>query len=96
MMHQSHRRESRAEKVCMRSQLTSLVLASTAVGVEPNWVMMAPVGAVRKIWEKTGWKKDDVDLCELNEAFSVRALGVCRELGFEMNRVNVNGEAVGL
>jgi len=53
-------------------------------------------GAVHKIWEKTGWKKDDVDLYELNEAFSVQALGVCSELGLDMNRVNVNGGAVAL
>src|SRR6202043_3960480 len=65
-------------------------------GVEPKWVMMAPVGAVQKIWRKTGWKKDDVDLYELNEAFSVQALGVMRELGLDMNRVNVNGGAVAL
>jgi acetyl-CoA C-acetyltransferase len=65
-------------------------------GIDPKWVMMAPVGAVNKIWERTGWKKDDVDLYELNEAFSVQALGVIRELGLDMNRVNVNGGAVAL
>src|SRR5208283_1684767 len=65
-------------------------------GVEPKWVMMAPVGAVQKIWQKTGWKKDEVDLYELNEAFSVQALGVIRELGLDMERVNVNGGAVAL
>jgi acetyl-CoA C-acetyltransferase len=70
--------------------------AQATSGVEPKWVMMAPVGAVQKIWQKTGWKKDDVDLYELNEAFSVQALGVCRELGLDMNRVNVNGGAVAL
>src|ERR1700721_110363 len=72
------------------------IVAQATSGVEPKWVMMAPVGAVHKIWEKTGWKKDDVDLYELNEAFSVQALGVCRELGLDMNRVNVNGGAVAL
>src|SRR5450759_2905219 len=72
------------------------IVAQATSGVEPKWVMMAPVGAVRKIWEKTGWKKDDVDLYELNEAFSVQALGVCRELGLDMDRVNVNGGAVAL
>src|SRR6267143_695615 len=72
------------------------IVAQATSGVEPKWVMMAPVGAVRKIWEKTGWKKDDVDLYELNEAFSVQALGVIRELGLDMNRVNVNGGAVAL
>jgi acetyl-CoA C-acetyltransferase len=72
------------------------IVAQATSGVEPKWVMMAPVGAIRKIWEKTGWKKDEVDLYELNEAFSVQALGVIRELGLDMNRVNVNGGAVAI
>ena len=72
------------------------IIAQATSGVEPKWVMMAPVGAVKKIWEKTGWKKDEVDLYELNEAFSVQALGVIRELGLDMNKVNVNGGAVAL
>jgi acetyl-CoA C-acetyltransferase len=72
------------------------IVAQATSGVEPKWVMMAPVDAVRKIWEKTGWKKDEVDLYELNEAFSVQALGVIRELGLDLNRVNVNGGAVAL
>jgi acetyl-CoA C-acetyltransferase len=72
------------------------IVAQATSGVEPKWVMMAPVGAIGKIWEKTGWKKDDVDLYELNEAFSVQALGVIRELGLDMSRVNVNGGAVAL
>ena len=72
------------------------IVAQATSGVEPKWVMMAPVGAVKKIWEKTGWKNDDVDLYELNEAFSVQALGVIRELGLDMSKVNVNGGAVAL
>ena len=56
----------------------------------------APVSAVRQIWEKTGWRNEDVDLYELNEAFSVQALGVIRELGLNMDRVNVNGGAVAI
>ena len=72
------------------------IVAQATSGVEPKWVMMAPVDAVRKIWEKTGWKSDDVDLYELNEAFSVQALGVMRELGLDPNRVNVNGGAVAI
>ncbi|MGC2648012.1 MAG: acetyl-CoA C-acetyltransferase [Candidatus Sulfotelmatobacter sp.] len=72
------------------------IVAQTTSGVEPNWVMMAPVDAVRKIWEKTGWKNEDVDLYELNEAFSVQALGVTRELGLDLNKVNVNGGAVAI
>jgi acetyl-CoA C-acetyltransferase len=72
------------------------IVAQATSGVEPKWVMMAPVDAVKKIWEKTGWKKDDVDLYELNEAFSVQALGVMRELGLDPNKVNVNGGAVAI
>jgi acetyl-CoA C-acetyltransferase len=72
------------------------IVAQATSGVEPKWVMMAPVGAVRKIWEKTGWKNEDVDLYELNEAFSVQALGVMRELGLNPEKVNVNGGAVAI
>ena len=72
------------------------IVAQATSGVEPKWVMMAPVEAVQKIWQKTGWKKDEVDLYELNEAFSVQALGVIRELDLDMNKVNVNGGAVAI
>jgi len=72
------------------------IVAQATSGIDPKWVMMAPVGAVRKIWDKTGWKNDDVDLYELNEAFSVQALGVMRELGLDPNKVNVNGGAVAI
>jgi len=72
------------------------IIAQATSGVEPKWVMMAPVDAVRKVWQKTGWKNDEVDLYELNEAFSVQALGVMRELGLNPDRVNVNGGAVAI
>src|SRR6202049_439578 len=72
------------------------IVAQATSGVEPKWVMMAPVGAVRTIWDKTGWKNEDVDLYELNEAFSVQALGVMRELGLNPDKVNVNGGAVAI
>jgi acetyl-CoA C-acetyltransferase len=72
------------------------IVAQATSGVEPKWVMMAPVDAMKKIYEKTGWKKDDIDLFELNEAFSVQALGVTRELGLDLNKVNVNGGAVAI
>jgi acetyl-CoA C-acetyltransferase len=72
------------------------IVAQATSGVEPKWVMMAPVDAVKTIWEKTGWKNEDVDLYELNEAFSVQALGVMRELGLDLNKVNVNGGAVAI
>ena len=72
------------------------IVAQATSGIDPKWVMMAPVSAVRKIWEKTGWKNEDVDLYELNEAFSAQALAVMRELGLDPNRVNVNGGAVAI
>src|SRR5499433_427511 len=72
------------------------IVAQATSGVEPKWVMMAPVGAVRQIWQKTGWKNEDVDLYELNEAFSVQALGVMRELKLNPEKVNVNGGAVAI
>jgi acetyl-CoA C-acetyltransferase len=72
------------------------IVAQATSGVDPKWVMMAPVDAVRQIWDKTGWKNDDVDLYELNEAFSVQAIAVCRELDLDLNKVNVNGGAVAL
>lgn len=72
------------------------IVAQATSGVDPKWVMMAPVDAVRQIWQKTGWKNEDVDLYELNEAFSVQAIAVSRELGLDLNKVNVNGGAVAL
>ncbi len=72
------------------------IVAQATSGIDPKWVMMAPVGAVRQIWKKTGWKNEDVDLYELNEAFSVQALGVMRELGLNPEKVNVNGGAVAI
>jgi acetyl-CoA C-acetyltransferase len=65
-------------------------------GMEPQWVMMAPVRAVEKLLAKTGWTIGDFDLIELNEAFSVQALAVIREIGADPARVNVNGGAVAL
>jgi acetyl-CoA C-acetyltransferase len=72
------------------------IVAQATSGIEPKWVMMAQVGAVQKIWQKTGWKNDDVDLYELNEAFSVQAMGVMRELKLDPSKVNVNGGAVAI
>jgi acetyl-CoA C-acetyltransferase len=72
------------------------IVAQATSGMEPKWVMMAPVDAVRQLWKKTGWKNEDVDLYELNEAFSVAAIAVTRELGLDLGKVNVNGGAVAL
>jgi acetyl-CoA C-acetyltransferase len=73
------------------------VVAQAVSGVEPKWIMMAPVDAVEMILKKTGWDRDrDVDLYELNEAFSVAAIAVTRELKLNPEKVNVNGGAVAL
>ena len=72
------------------------IVAQATAGVEPRMVMMAPVEAVRKLFKKTGWSPSEVDLVELNEAFSVAAVAVTRELGLDPEKVNVNGGAVAL
>ena len=72
------------------------IVAQAVAGLEPKYVMMAPVEAVRKLFKKTGWSASEVDLIELNEAFSVAAVAVTRELGLDPERVNVNGGAVAL
>jgi len=72
------------------------IVAQTTSGLDPAWVMMTPVETVRQLWKKTGWKNADVDLYEINEAFSVAAIAVTRELGLDLNKVNVNGGAVAL
>jgi acetyl-CoA C-acetyltransferase len=71
-------------------------VAYTTSGVEPKWVMMAPQSAVEEILRKTGWKREEVDLYELNEAFSVQAVALIRELKLPADRVNVHGGAVAL
>jgi len=72
------------------------IVGQAVSGLEPSMVMMTPVPAVRKLWEKTGWNAKAVDLVELNEAFAVQAVAVMRELGLDPARVNVNGGAVAL
>ena len=65
-------------------------------GVEPKELLIAPVTAIEKLLVKVGWKKEEVDLYELNEAFSVQALACCSEIGIGLDNVNVNGGAVAL
>ena len=65
-------------------------------GLEPEWVMMTPVPAVRKLLERLGWSVDGVDLFEINEAFAAQAVAVRSELGLPEDRTNVNGGAVAL
>jgi acetyl-CoA C-acetyltransferase len=78
--------------------LTSLgrVVGQATSGLAPKLVLMTPVEAVRKVAKKVGWVLDEVDLFEINEAFSVQMVAVLRELGIAPEKVNVHGGAVAL
>lgn len=84
----------RARKLNLKPMV--VVRAQAHAGRAPEWFSLAPIDAVRKVVGKAGWILDSVDLFELNEAFSVQALAVIRELGLDQSRVNVNGGAVAL
>lgn len=76
------------------------IRAQATSGVDPKWVMLAPVIGIQRVLEKAGWTREQVDLYELNEAFAVQALGVMMEVGLDTPeiaaRVNVNGGAVAM
>jgi len=72
------------------------IAAQATSGIQPELVMMAPVEAIRKVLKKAGWSLNEVDLIELNEAFSVQAIAIMRELELDPAKVNVNGGAVAL
>ncbi|HKR02748.1 MAG TPA: acetyl-CoA C-acetyltransferase [Pyrinomonadaceae bacterium] len=72
------------------------IAAQATSGIQPELVMMAPVEAIRKVLKKAGWSLNEVDLIELNEAFSVQAVAIIRELELDPDKVNVNGGAVAL
>ena len=78
----------RQPMVIIRAQATASRL--------PEWFSLAPIDAIRKVAVKAGWSLDSVDLFELNEAFSVQALSVIRELGLDQAKVNIYGGAVAL
>ena len=87
-----------SERVANRLGKTPLarIVGQTVSGIEPAMVMMAPVEAVEKLLRKLGWKREEVDLYELNEAFAVQSVALIRELRLDPERVNVNGGAVAL
>jgi acetyl-CoA C-acetyltransferase len=72
------------------------IVAQATSGIQPELVMMAPVEAMQKVLKKAGWTFDEVDLIELNEAFSVQAVAIIKELKLDPKKVNVNGGAVAL
>lgn len=78
------------------AKVLARIVAQAASGIEPMMVMMAPLEAINKVLRKAGWTKDEVDLFELNEAFSVQAVALIREMSLDPGKVNVNGGAVAL
>jgi acetyl-CoA C-acetyltransferase len=72
------------------------IVGQATSGLAPKFVLMTPVDAVQRVAQKVGWRLGDVDLFELNEAFSVQAVAVIRELGIDPRKVNVHGGAVAL
>jgi acetyl-CoA C-acetyltransferase len=85
-----HRAETLGLTPLMR--IAGMAGAATA----PEWFTVAPIEAMRKLFKKTGWSADSVDLFEVNEAFSAVAMAAIQELGLDPERVNVNGGAVAL
>jgi acetyl-CoA C-acetyltransferase len=87
-----------AEDVARDRHLTirARIVAQATSGLEPKWVMMTPVPAIRTVLEKAQWSLGDVDLFEINEAFAVQAVAVTGELGIPESKVNVHGGAVAL
>ncbi len=72
------------------------ILSYVSTGVDPMIMGMGPVPAVRKVLDRAGLKLADIDLFELNEAFAVQSVAVARELGIDVEKINVNGGAIAL
>ena len=72
------------------------IVAQASSGLAPKYVLMTPIEAIRRVLAKTGWSIEQVDLFEINEAFSVQMVAIMRELGIDPAKVNVNGGAVAL
>jgi acetyl-CoA C-acetyltransferase len=79
-------------------QLTPMarIVGQATSGLPPKQLLLTPVEAIRKVAGKVGWKLDDVDLFEINEAFSVQLVAVLEQLGIDAAKVNVHGGAVAL
>ena len=87
---------SAARAAALNLRPLARIVGQASSGLAPKYVLMTPVEAVRRVAKKVGWNLEDVDLFELNEAFSVQAVAVLRELGIDPAKVNVNGGAVAL
>ena len=86
--------EDQALKLGLKPVAT--ILGWATAGLEPQWVTMAPVPAIQKLMAKLGWSNSDVDLWEINEAFSVQLVATINELKLDASRVNIHGGAVAL
>jgi len=86
------------EEIAARDNLKPLarVVAYAQAGTDPKHIFWAPIYAVRRVLEKANWKLGDVELFEINEAFSAQVLADGKELGLDFARVNVNGGGVAL
>ncbi|PCJ16967.1 MAG: acetyl-CoA C-acyltransferase [Candidatus Cloacimonadota bacterium] len=77
-------------------KIMATIKAYETGGMAPEWVMMAPKVAIEKLYKKADITKDDVDLFEINEAFSVASVALINELKLDSEKINVNGGAVAL
>lgn len=72
------------------------IIGYSVVGVEPSIMGIGPAPAIRNVLNATGKTLDDIDLIEINEAFGAQTLACAKELGLDMNKLNVNGGAIAL
>ena len=72
------------------------IVSYASAGVDPSIMGIGPVHASRRALDKAGWKMEDLDLIEANEAFAAQAISVNKEMGWDVNKVNVNGGAIAL
>jgi acetyl-CoA C-acetyltransferase len=87
-------RRSTAEKLGLKP--LAVIVAHSTHSHEPNWFTTAPVGAIRKLYEATGWSASKVDLYEINEAFAVVTMAAMKEHGLPHEKVNIHGGACAL
>lgn len=80
----------------LRHKPLARVVASASHAHEPEWFTTAPGGAIKKVLSKAGWRAEDVDLYEINEAFACVAMAAMRDVGLDHSKVNVNGGACAL
>jgi 3-oxoadipyl-CoA thiolase len=80
----------------LRLKPLARIVASAAAGVHPNYMGIGPIPATQKALKRAGLTIEQIDLVELNEAFASQVLACCRELGIDLNKLNVNGGAIAL